>query len=58
MKDNPDRLRSEQYRARFDEYFARADECQRLADRHPAVRRDYEGLAHAWRELAKQGEQT
>jgi hypothetical protein len=38
----------------FSEYYTRADECQRLADRYPAVKRKYEDLAQEWRELAKQ----
>ena len=49
-------LRFVVYRDRFEEYVARADECQRLADRYPAIKQGYEGLAHQWRELAKHGE--
>lgn len=44
------------YQDRFEEFCARADECQRLADRYPAIQQGYEDLAHQWRELAKQGE--
>ena len=49
-------LRFVVYRDRFEEYLARADECQRLADRYPAVKQGYESLAHQWRELSKHGE--
>ena len=38
----------------FSEYYTRADECQRLADRYPVAKQQYEGLAQEWRELAKQ----
>ena len=39
---------------RFQDYCVRADECQQLADRHPALREQYERLAHEWRDLATQ----
>jgi len=42
------------YLARFQDYCVRADECQRLADRYPAFREQYEVLAHRWREVATQ----
>lgn len=54
MQDNPDRLRSESYLARFEEYIVRADECLRLAGRYPSFKPQYEGLAHEWRVLAIQ----
>ena len=44
------------YSDRFEEYRARAYESQRLADRYPAMRQEYEDLTREWRELAKQGE--
>ena len=44
------------YSEPFADYCAHADECQRLADRYPALKQDYEGLAHQWRELANQSE--
>ena len=44
------------YSEPFEDYCAHADECQRLADRYPALKQGYEGLAHQWRELAKHGE--
>lgn len=44
------------YRDRFEEFRAHADECQRLADRNPSIKQEYEGLADQWRKLAKQGE--
>jgi hypothetical protein len=40
------------YLAQFHDYCVRADECQRLADRNPAFRDQYEALAHRWRDLA------
>jgi hypothetical protein len=42
------------YLALFHDYCVRSDECQRLADRYPTFRQQYESLAQQWRELAKQ----
>jgi hypothetical protein len=38
--------------ARFHDYCVRADECQHFADRYPALKEQYEGLADQWRHLA------
>ncbi len=40
--------------SQFNEFYTRAYECQRLADRYPVIKQKYEGLAHEWRELARQ----
>jgi hypothetical protein len=43
-------------RTPFEEYCARADECQRLADRYPSIKQQYEDLARQWLELSRHGE--
>lgn len=53
LQDDPSRFVA--YRSRFEEFCAHADECQRLADRQPAVRQQYEDLAHQWRDLSRRG---
>jgi hypothetical protein len=49
-----DQSRLGDYLAQFNDYCVRADECQRLADRFPACREQYEGLAVQWRDLARE----
>ena len=49
-------LRFVDYRAQLDECYARANECQKLGDRYPTVKQQYEGLAHQWRELSMYSE--
>lgn len=49
-------MRIEGFCTPFEEHCARSDECQRLADRHPSLKQQYEALAHQWLELSRHGE--